>query len=62
MVAHEAAKKYADKGILSFSCNPGNSIAVESTDTKFTASTGNLRTELQRYTTPLQMMFIVRRL
>ena len=24
MVAREAAKRYADQGILSFSCNPGN--------------------------------------
>lgn len=26
MVAHEAAKRYADKKILSFACNPGTSI------------------------------------
>jgi retinol dehydrogenase-12 len=42
LVAREAARRYADKGIVVTSVNPGN-----------------IRTELTRYTTPLQLWFIV---
>jgi retinol dehydrogenase-12 len=44
ILAREAARRYADKGILVTSVNPGN-----------------IKTELTRYTTPLQLWFIVRR-
>ena len=62
MVAHEAAKRYADKGILSYSCNPGERPRFYwwYTGYDWPNIPGNIKTELQRYIPSNQMAFFVR--
>lgn len=48
MVAREFAKRYADQGIVSTSCNPGESSAFMF-PLILTSDPGNIKTELQRY-------------
>ena len=63
VLAREIARRYADKGILSFSCNPG--WWLDYLPEPYTCLTlacycsGNLRTDLQRHMTGLQRKMIV---
>ena len=61
VVAREIARRYADKGILSFSCNPGASHGLTSYQNATDAPSsppiphpGNLRTDLGRHMSTLQ--------